>query len=132
VNERKPEYILPPFDYLDEKCRTDVSKVFGKSMLESWKTYNSLLDMGVKKEDARFVLPNACESKIIVTANARELRHFFRLRMDRRSQWEIRRLACRMYDLVMKVAPAFFDDMAELRRDCYKAKNSRKGVKGKR
>ena len=132
MNERKPEYILPPFDYLDEKSRMDASKKFVASMRGSWKAYNSLLDMGVKKEDARFVLPNACESKIIVTANARELRHFFRLRMDRRSQWEIRRMACRMYDLVMKVAPAFFDDMADLRRGCDKADKSGKGVKGGR
>ena len=52
-------------------------------------------------EDARFVLPNAAETKIVVTMNARELRHFFSLRCCRRAQWEINRLAWTMRHLVV-------------------------------
>ncbi|MEG6523916.1 FAD-dependent thymidylate synthase [Desulfotomaculum sp. 1211_IL3151] len=59
-------------------------------------------------EDARFVLPNAAETKIIVTMNARELRHFFNLRCCQRAQWEIRKLAEEMLNLVRKVAPQLF------------------------
>ena len=59
-------------------------------------------------EDARFVLPNAAETKIVVTMNARELRHFFAVRCCRRAQWEINRLAWAMRHLVLGVSPALF------------------------
>ncbi|MEW5761899.1 MAG: FAD-dependent thymidylate synthase [Bacillota bacterium] len=59
-------------------------------------------------EDARFVLPNAAETKFIVTMNARELLHFFTLRLCFRAQWEIRALAEEMLGLVRRVAPAVF------------------------
>ena len=58
------------------------------------------------QEDARFVLPNAAETKIVVTMNARELRHFFAVRCCRRAQWEINRLAWAMRHLVLGVARA--------------------------
>ncbi len=61
-------------------------------------------------EDARFVLPGACETRMLVTMNVRELRHFFGLRMCSRAQWEIRELATRMHRLCMEVAPALFSD----------------------
>ena len=59
-------------------------------------------------EDARFVLPNACETKMVVTMNARSLNHFFNLRCCNRAQWEIRRLAEEMFKLVYAVAPNLF------------------------
>lgn len=59
-------------------------------------------------EDARFVLPNAAETKMLVTMNARELLHFFSLRCCNRAQWEIRELATRMLQLVKKAAPNIF------------------------
>lgn len=59
-------------------------------------------------EDARYILPNACETKIIVTMNARSLYNFFSLRTCRRAQSEIRELAEQMYCLVYKLAPTLF------------------------
>ena len=59
-------------------------------------------------EDARFVLPNACDTKMIVTMNARSLRNFFRLRCCNRAQWEIRALADEMLRLCRDAAPALF------------------------
>ena len=59
-------------------------------------------------EDARFVLPNACETRIIVTMNARELLHFFSLRMCSRAQWEIRNMAEQMFVLCLETAPSIF------------------------
>ena len=56
-------------------------------------------------EDARFVLPNACETKMVVTMNARSLNNFFSIRCCNRAQWEIRALAEEMYKLVYAVAP---------------------------
>ena len=61
-------------------------------------------------EDARFVLPNACETRLLVTMNARELRHFFALRMCQRAQWEIRALAGRMFELSYGCSPELFED----------------------
>ncbi len=59
-------------------------------------------------EDARFVLPNACETKIVVTMNARTLLHFFRQRCCRRAQWEIRAVADEMLRLCREVSPVLF------------------------
>jgi thymidylate synthase (FAD) len=77
--------------------------------------YEQLKGMGVTKEDARFVLPNACTTTIVVTINARSLRNFFKVRMERHAQWEIRTLAGKMYDLVCEVAPPLFEDLQTLR-----------------
>jgi len=61
-------------------------------------------------EDARYVFPNATETKIVVTMNARSLMHFFKLRCCNRAQWEIRALADEMLSQVIKVAPAIFNN----------------------
>lgn len=61
-------------------------------------------------EDARFLLPNAAETKIIITMNARELLHFFRVRCCNRAQWEIRELATEMLRQVKQVSPHIFKD----------------------
>ncbi len=63
---------------------------------------------GIPAEDARFVLPNACETRMIVTMNARELLHFFSLRCCKRAQWEIRAVADEMLRLCREVAPTIF------------------------
>lgn len=72
--------------------------------------YRALLDAGVAAEDARYLLPNAMETKIVVTMNVRELLHFFELRCCRRAQWEIRDLAMRMLELAEPTAPYIFLD----------------------
>lgn len=59
-------------------------------------------------EDARFVLPNACETRMMITMNVRELRHFFSMRECSRAQWEIRALAKQMHLLCSVVAPELF------------------------
>ncbi|AMV73576.1 FAD-dependent thymidylate synthase [Desulfuromonas carbonis] len=70
--------------------------------------YRELLAAGIPAEDARFVLPNAATTKIVVTMNARELVHFFELRCCRRAQWEIRDLAIQMLRLARQAAPLLF------------------------
>jgi thymidylate synthase (FAD) len=70
--------------------------------------YRNMLAAGVKKEDARYVLPQALETEIIVTMNARELIHFFDSRITREAQWEIRALAELMQALCMEAAPQIF------------------------
>jgi len=62
-------------------------------MENAWKAYSELLELGLKPEDARFVLPNACTTTITVSGNFREWRNFLTLRLSPRAQWEIRGLA---------------------------------------
>ena len=80
--------------------------------IESWYVeWQKKLGKGEKSnEDARFVLPNACETRLVVTMNVRELRHFFSLRMCNRAQWEIRNMAEEMFRICFETAPALFMD----------------------
>ena len=80
--------------------------------IESWYVdWQKKLDKSKKSnEDARFVLPNACETRLVVTMNVRELRHFFSLRMCNRAQWEIRKMAEEMFRICFNTAPALFMD----------------------
>lgn len=71
-------------------------------------TYNKLVEAGVPKEDARYVLPNACSTSIVVTMNARALFNFFELRCCSRAQSEIQELANQMLKQVKQVAPIIF------------------------
>ena len=70
--------------------------------------YKKLLDAGFKKEDARSVLPNACETKLIATINAQELFHIFNLRCCQRAQKPFRDLANEMLRLCKEVSPLIF------------------------
>lgn len=70
--------------------------------------YAELLEAGIPAEDARFVLPNAATTKIVITMNGRELLHFFSLRCCRRAQWEIQEMAKRMLMLIKPLAPILF------------------------
>lgn len=70
--------------------------------------YTDLVKMGIPKEDARYLLPNACETQLIMSMNARSLLNFLELRCCRRAQWEIRDLAWRIRTQVRTVAPVLF------------------------
>lgn len=72
--------------------------------------YERMINAGIPEEDARYILPNACTTNIVVTMNARELRHFFSLRCCARAQWEIRELAEEMLQQVREVSPVLFAD----------------------
>lgn len=74
--------------------------------------YKKLVDeCGIPKEDARYILPNATTTNIVVTMNARELLHFIELRSSPRAQWEIRELAQEMLRQVKEVAPVIFSGL---------------------
>ncbi|MHC1720088.1 MAG: FAD-dependent thymidylate synthase [Clostridiaceae bacterium] len=114
------QYIIPPEIEKDSKAKD----VFTEAMEKSQKAYNDISDIlkekylneGLSKsaaekkaiEDARYVFPNACETKIIITMNVRSLLNFFRHRCCNRAQWEIRELAFEMLKQVKKVSPAIF------------------------
>lgn len=102
-------YIIPPkIEALGAEAVAEYEAQM-KQMHEWYIAWQEKLGHGEGgNEDARFVLPGACETRMLVTMNARELRHFFSLRMCSRAQWEIRELATRMHRLVMDVAPVLF------------------------
>lgn len=128
VKEGMFEYIVPP----EIEQNSEAKKVFLEAMEQDQRSYDrlveilfqkqyeSLLEQGLDEkqaktkaekaaiEDARFVLPNACETKMVVTMNARSLMNFFRHRCCSRAQWEIRALANEMLRLVKETAPTLF------------------------
>lgn len=75
--------------------------------------YNEMVAAGIPKEDARYILPNACYTEIFVSGNFREWRHFLELRLSPRAQWEIRQLAHMVLDELYKVAPIIFQDLKD-------------------
>jgi len=122
------DYVLPP----EIEAIPEARELYEKEMAHDAEVYTTLRDILVKKhtadnlaagmsekdalfaagkkanEDARFVLPNACDTRIIVTMNARSLYNFFRQRCCSRAQWEIRAVATEMLSLVKEVAPVLF------------------------
>lgn len=104
-------YIVPPkIEALGEEAAAEFCRQM--DTMHQWYTqWQEKLGTGEGgNEDARFVLPGACETRMMVTMNVRELRHFFSLRMCSRAQWEIRALATEMHRLCMEVAPALFEN----------------------
>ncbi|MDG6907331.1 MAG: FAD-dependent thymidylate synthase [Nitrososphaerota archaeon] len=81
-----------------------------KTSIEAFK---KLKELEVPKEDARFVLPQSIGTKLVITANARSLMHFFYLRTAKQAQWEIRELAEAMLAECRKVAPTIFREILE-------------------
>jgi len=122
------EYVIPPSVEKDERAK----KLFEEAMKKDQEYYNKITEIlyennlkellikGIDEkrahhkaekmaiEDARYVFPNACETKIVFTMNARSLMNFFRLRCCNRAQWEIRNLAVEMLRLVKGVYPTLF------------------------
>jgi len=110
------DFILPPAIEANEQAKA----LYIETMEELSRRYTALTDLLMegtegttadkKKaiEDARFVLPNGCTTKMMVTMNARSLLNFFRLRCCSRAQWEIRELATQMLELVKEVCPTVF------------------------
>ncbi len=111
--EDEPEFIVPPGIAADPQARA----AYDAATAAAFSAYRALVDSGVAAEDARYLLPNAMETKIVITMNVRELLHFFELRCCKRAQWEIRELALEMLALAEPTAPyVFMDAGASCRR----------------
>jgi thymidylate synthase (FAD) len=106
VKSDSETFVVPPSVLASERG----SDAFDAAMKAAWEAYRALLEAGIPAEDARYVLPNAAETKIAVTMNVRELLHFFTLRCCKRAQWEIREVALAMLDLAEPTAPYIFMD----------------------
>lgn len=81
---------------------------FGIAMDAVKTFYRKAVERGIPKEDARYCTPQACKTSMIMTMNARELKHFFELRCCNRAQWEIRELADQMLLLCKEKCPMIF------------------------
>lgn len=98
----------------DQRIYEELTKMLNEKHLQSYlqegMSEKQARNRAEKKaiEDARYILPNACTTRIVMTANARSLQHFFELRCCERAQWEIRALAEEMYKLVYQIAPTLF------------------------
>jgi thymidylate synthase (FAD) len=92
------------------KDNSKAHSLFTKFMGEAKRVYSELQRLGIRNEDARFVLPNAVESQIVVTANLREWRHIIGLRGNPDAQWEIREVAIEVLKILQKYAPTVFED----------------------
>ncbi|MBQ3346253.1 MAG: FAD-dependent thymidylate synthase, partial [Synergistaceae bacterium] len=83
--------------------------VFNEAVRKSQEAYRLMVEAGIPKEDARFILPHGHSTRLVMTMNARELHHFFSLRLCRRAQWEIHELARKMLILCRQKAPVLFE-----------------------
>ncbi|MDR1245245.1 MAG: FAD-dependent thymidylate synthase [Endomicrobium sp.] len=110
------DFVFPNTIKKDEK----LLEKYNNFLKSTESLYKEFLDAGIPAEDARYILPNAATTQIIITMNARELRHFFSLRCCNRSQWEIKEMACRMLSLARKESPLLFKDAGPdcLREGC--------------
>lgn len=110
-SQQSQRYVSARFGYVAPETISSsrFKEKFGKHVKCAAELYEEMVKAGIPAEDARFVLPNATETKILITMNARELHHFFALRLCRRAQWEIREMACRMMAIACEKAPLLFE-----------------------
>jgi len=106
VDESEFNYIVPP-EIAGNEAALNLYREFIES---SRQTYARFRELGIKKEDARFILPNALESQIVFSANFREFRSVFNLRLEKAAQWEIRRVCLEMLKVLQEKAPSVFGD----------------------
>ncbi|MGC8692249.1 MAG: FAD-dependent thymidylate synthase [Thermoplasmata archaeon] len=102
----EPEFIIP-----ESIKNSEFYDEFLNILNLSRELYKKMISKRINKEDARFVLPQAVETKIMVTMNGRELRHFILMRAEKDAQWEIRNLSIEMLKEAYRVSPILFGDL---------------------
>lgn len=105
VSEGNFEWVVPPSVTAGRRAEFDADMEAVRALYAKWKA------AGLKNEDARFVLPNACTTELIVSANFREWRHVFHVRCHPRAQWEIRNVCLAMLRELGQHAPHVFADL---------------------
>ena len=108
VDESGFECVVPRSIESNAEART----IYSGLMRKAGEAYKQLLGLGIRREDARFVLPNAVESEIVVTANLRQWRHMIELRGSADAQWEIRAVMVEVLRILKRHAPTVFEDLA--------------------
>lgn len=113
VSLKGQRYVTPP----TISRETDLLAKYQRAVESAYELYSQMLEAGIPAEDARFILPQAVETQLVMTMNARELLHACSLRLCLRAQWEILELFERIKAEVERVAPHFG---AELKPKCYR------------
>lgn len=108
-----PQSVVAAYVFEKNGTTTHIPMKWNKIVSEIQEFYNEMVEAGVPKEDARYILPNACCTEIFVSGNFREYRHFLELRLSPRAQWEIRELAHLILQELYKVAPIIFQDLMD-------------------
>lgn len=106
VDEEAFDYVIPSSIAGNQGAMS----VFREEMESATIAYSKLTEFGVPREDARFVLPNATATEIVITANFRQWRHIVDLRGDRHAQWEVRAIVLQILGLLKEAAPSVFSD----------------------
>jgi len=106
IDKKGFPYIIPKSIEKNKK----LAKIYIDAIKKLDGIYQQLLDYNIEAEDARYILPQAVTTKMIISANARELLHIFKLRCCNRAQWEIRELAMNMLKEVKSIAPTIFEN----------------------
>ena len=101
VSYTSPEYVVPP----SVEKHPELKEEFERAIKGYFESYRRLQEAGIPAEDARYLLPNAITTRLVVTMNVRELMHSCSIRLCTRAQWEIQELFHRMRDEVRQVAP---------------------------
>lgn len=101
--EGEGEVVLPVFDNDQQE------QVYAASVLSSMDAYDKLIRLGVKKEDARFVLPEAFETELNAVGNLQAWKDFIKLRADKHAQWEIRAVAIEINNILAENCPELFE-----------------------
>ena len=86
-------------------------KLWYKTMQNIEESYNTMIEMGAKPQEARSILPNSLKTEIVVSMNLREWRHFFKLRTSIKAHPQMREVACGLLDELKKRIPVIFDDI---------------------
>ena len=103
--------ISPSINELTHKEGIDHNGEFINDMSVIQQMYNKWKALGLKNEDARFVLPNACYTSIIMSGNFRQIRHVITMRADKHAQWEIRNAILEVLQIMYNNAPHTFEDL---------------------
>lgn len=112
VLENGFDFVIPPSVYGKDPREYDQARdTFRYAMENAKNAYQALIGLGIPKEDARFVLPNACCTEIVMTANFREWRHIISLRTKKNAQWEIQELFEKIRLILSAYAPSVFGDL---------------------
>jgi len=111
VKVEEGSFITPP----SIRENPEALRVFEEAVESCMKAYRKLVELGVHIEDARYIIPQAVKTNIVVTMNVRELLHFFKLRLAPDAQWEIRMMASEMLKQAAEVLPTVFKPLLERR-----------------
>lgn len=123
VLEGAADFVVPPSVGANPRS----ARVFDRSVAGAQKAYRDLVALGIPKEDARFVMPAAAASEIVLSANFRQLRHVIETRGAKEAQWEVRALATSMLRILKREAPNAFYDLAITRKGWVERKSQPRG-----